>query len=379
MMLPSPLEPGFVDSRRISLNAFEVMQSGAPDLVNERLDDLIESDWMGPDGDVLIEALGHRHPVVRRHVASRLLERMSPDFSDRLIQRYWPIPHSVEMGLSVDEDCEARRAAVLALASKRISERALRALEQAFRSSDHHLRYHAFLSLYEADAPGLQRYTEDALAAAGGALLTVASQTAASRNWTDLWDQIWAGRGDLEGEDRLQVSLCLAEMIWRGHPATDLEKEALIQDFVSGLENQGAGSAICEAIGRMGGGQAMRPLKGLLHGWFVSPTLRLDAAVALTALGDSDAVRHLQKALRSRRRGVRTYALYVVGQAKLTDMVDPLVDLALRFPVDADSVVDSLTSIGGRAARVGLKRLRASASDQVLLNMIDCLLEEEVG
>ena len=104
---------------------------------------------------------------------------------------------------------------------------------------------------------------------------------------------------------------------------------------------------LIELAGELGLSAAIPGLRSHLRGRFglVPGRFAWQAQVALARLGDAHTITTLRRALRSRRRDVRTLAVAAVGQAKLTALEADLVHLESQGAVESSTLNEALASL----------------------------------
>ncbi len=268
---------------------------------------------------------------------------------------------------SLAHDSErARMAACVALEGSTQPTETADVIRPLLRAESAHLRYQALIAVYRL-VPGDRRLYDvviEAMEDDDPEVAVVATQIAVKNAWTDLLPNFLRARARLEGEDRTQVTFSVGALIENSAmTASDLPPEArtdMIAECVDALTHEPHTAAASKTLARLEATEAEGALVDVTTKWFAHPILKVEAAAALVELGSAEGPKHLQKALNSRRKDARGYALRVVGTHRLPQFFDHLVDVATADVYHADTATLALADFGDERARQVLSQIADS-------------------
>ncbi len=321
---------------------------GNPDA---RLAETLRQGAMPGGTQVLFDALWDSYAPLRHAAATALAAALEPPWPARL----------ADLLDAVDrEPDEVRRAAALALANPTVAGAPCERLAEAVRSDrDDVVRYHAFLALYEcASAEQLREVTGDALRDEDPGVTVVASQIATENGWKDLVPDLFDAFDRLGGKDRFQIALSLSELV----DPTKVTEE-MVDVLLAGLRDEKTLAAACMALGRLGAGRAVEPLRKVMSSFFAHPLNRVEAAAALVKLGDATGREYLGKMLDGRRKDTRGYALELVATLGLDEFREQVEATARGAGYHAETAVSALRKFGDARALETLREIADSHPD----------------
>ncbi len=225
------------------------------------------------------------------------------------------------------------------------------------------LRYQALITTYRllGDGEQLRQHVVQALDDRDPEIVVIATQIAVKFGWGDLLPHFLHARARLGGEDRTQITFSIGELIdSAGLSPDELPPEAhqdLIAECTHALSHEPHTAAAARTLANLNAQQACDDLAKITKKWLVHPILKVEAAAALVDLGHPTGEAYLAKALRSRRRDDRGYALRVIGQRQLDRFFPDLVDTAISDGYHADTATLALADFGGPRARDILRDL----------------------
>ncbi len=219
------------------------------------------------------------------------------------------------------------------------------------------LRYQALITTYRllGNSERLRDHVLHALDDADPEVVVVATQIAVKFEWGELLPDFLHARARLHGEDRTQITFSIGELIDSANlSASDLPESAhqdLVAECIDALSHEPHTAAAARTLANLDAQQACDDLAKITKKWLVHPILKVEAAAALIDLGHPKGEAYLAKALRSRRRDDRGYALRVIGKRQLHRFFGDLVDTATDDGYHADTATLALADFGGPQAR----------------------------
>lgn len=326
---------------------------------------------------LLLLTLDDPYPAIRHDVAKSLHDELDDDltsFLEAVLAGKAPAEELFE-SLQIPRDASphdslrARIAACIALEASPRQETTLPIISELFSADSADLRYHAVIAFHHlAEDPALLREKiRQALGDEDPEIIIVASQIAVHRAFGDLLSPIIDARQRLRGEERLQLSFSIGELI----DATELSPQALpaevrqeiITECAQALRHEPLTAAAARTLAHLNAREATTHLERLIGRLFIHPILKVDAAAALISLGHPAGEEYIGQALRSRRKDARGYALRIVGERRLSRYFDELVQTASRDTYHADTAVLALADFGGPQAHQILTHLKDSHPD----------------
>lgn len=268
-----------------------------------------------------------------------------------------------------DDSLRARIVACVALEASPQPQKSADVLAPLLGSEDADLRYHALIATHRLipDSPRLHDVVAEALEDGDPEVVVVATQIAVMHGWADLIPQFLHARARLGGEDRTQITFSVGELIanseFRPEQLPPEARGDMIAECTDALEHEPHTAAAIKTLANLDAREAAEHLVDITTGWFVHPILKVEAAAALVDLGNPRGEKYLEKALGSRRRDARGYALRVIGERRLGRFFDHLVDVATATGYHADTATLALADFGGDEARALLEELAESHSD----------------
>src|SRR5699024_5330044 len=129
-------------------------------------------------------------------------------------------------------------------------------------------------------------------------------------------DPLIDARQHLSGEDRQQLTFSIGELIQSAkldpHSLASPIRHELIDESIAALKKEELTTAATKTLANLDAQEAAPSLIKVLNRLFVHPILRVDAAVALLTLGHPEGEKYLGKALGSKRKDARGYALQII-------------------------------------------------------------------
>ncbi len=334
----------------------------------------------------LLEAITDIYPPLRQRAGEAAAEVADESFEEVLrALAHGDAAAAVEateaLGLPADAApsplAPVRQAACMALRSSHAPQTRTVLLRATF-DDDADVRYRALVSLHAIDATGRQFH--DAVARRLGdddsEVAVVAAQIAAQRGWTDLAGNIVQRYEQFLRSDKLQMALCLTEMV--GEHGLELNAklvDQMVDELIDALHEETTIAAASKALVQLGAERARAPLQTVLDRWFAHPILKVEAAGALHQLGDQKGTDYLEKSLDSSRKDARGYAIRVVGRLHIADFFDEIVVLARSNDYHADTAVLALGDYGGDDARAVLEDIAANHPDDEVRALADNALK----
>lgn len=270
----------------------------------------------GPDAiPLLMAALADAWAPLRMRAANMLAERLDLDTERRLVT------FVTQGGLSGQpvtwteaKERDIRRMVPLALRTPSLSQVGRDALVGLLADRDEVVRYHTMLASFVAlEEESLRDAVAIALSDDDPAVVVVGAQIAAHIGWSVAIPKLKSRRGQLRWEDRMHLTLALAEF----GPLLEHETlQSVVDDLLEGLENRQTFAASAKALGELAPPRAIEPLRKAAQRFFAHPLLKVEAAAALAKMGDEFGIEQIGKTLNSRRRDTRGYALQLVGEFK---------------------------------------------------------------
>ncbi len=349
----------------------------------------------GSDDEVrltLLEAMGDTFPPLRHRAALAASERDDESLDELLrVLALGESEEAVELADAMGLDprlvpapqSEVRQAACLGLRGSHTEETRQTLLEAADDDAAD-VRYQALVSLHdlgvadEAIAELIDRRLQDE----DPEVVVVAAQIATQRGWTDRAQAISERWQELEGSDKLQLALSLAELI--GEHDVKLpgdQTSQLIDELIEALEDEETIAGATQGLVQLGADRAIEPLKNVLGRWFAHPILKVEVAAALHVLGDADGTVYLEKMLHGSRRDARGYTLRLIGRLRISAYFDEVAQVAQSDDYHADTAVLALADYGGEEGRAVLEDVAKDHPDEEIRELAASELErsDELG
>lgn len=276
----------------------------------------------------------------------------------------------------------ARMTACVALEASPYPERTADLLLPLLRAENEDLRYQALIATHRLvpDSPRLHEAVLAGLEDPDPEIVVVATQIAVLHGWADLLPQFLHARARLRGEDRVQITFSVGELIDNSSLTAAALPEEARQDIIAechdALDHEPHTAAAIRTLANLEAQEATDKLAKMAKGWFVHPILKVEAAAALVDLGDLRGQEYLEKALSSRRKDARGYALRIAGDRKLPQYLDHLIEVARSDDYHADTATLALADFGGDRARSVLAELAASHGDAEVRELARTALQE---
>lgn len=305
------------------------------------------------------------YPPIRHDVSEALQRELDDDltaFLETLALGDEPAPALLD-NLQVPREfyphqsLRARVAACVALEASPRPAQTLPVLARLIHAPDSDLRYQAMIALHHVAGPSeaVQPAIEETLRTeADPEIVVIASQIAISRRWPETLPLLIDARARLRGEDRIQLTFSIAELI---HETTatpdDLPanvRTELIDECVHSLKNERLTAAAARSLAHLNAQEAIEALERIMNGWFVHPILRIDAAIALLHLNRPSGEAFIGKAISLKRKDARGYALRVIGQHRLDAYFEHLRNVAQSDGYHADTATLALLDFGTEEA-----------------------------
>ncbi len=310
--------------------------------------------------ELLLGALDDDYPPLRRRAALILSEDLSEDAGAARALR----------GLARREGggVEDKLAAAASLALRGDpGEATVAALRAAFREdASSSVRYEALVSLFvvgegaECAAAAIEESDED--------LAVVGMQIAAARGLTDLKASVAARRERMRSTTRLQATLSLVELEAISPGADEDRIAEWVEELARALKNEETSAAAARALGWLArtGHSAERArfaMRARLGSFLLHPILKVEIAAALTEAGDPEGVAHIERALESRRKDSKGYAVEVSGRLKLEPFYDTIARLARSADYHNETAILAVAAYDTDASRALLSELARSHAD----------------
>ncbi len=270
---------------------------------------------------------------------------------------------NVPRELLPEDSLRARITACVALEASPNPKQTVEVIRPLLHEESADLRYQALIAMNRL-VPNTQLLHDvvvDALDDGDPEIVVVATQIAVMHGWADLVSRFLHARARLRGEDRTQITFSVGELIDNSElTPSDLPAEArgdMIAECVDALRHEPHTAAAIKTLANLEAREAIGELVQVTKRWFAHPILKVEAAAALVDLDNPAGEKYLEKALHSRRKDSRGYALRVVGERKLSRYFSHLVDVATSNDYHADTAALALADYGGDEARAILNEL----------------------
>lgn len=255
------------------------------------------------------------------------------------------------------DSMRARITACVALEASPRPEQTVEVIRPLLRSESADLRYQALIATNRLvpDSQLLHDVVIEAIDDGDPEIVVIATQIAVMHGWADLISYFLHARARLRGEDRTQITFSVGELIANSElTPSDLPPEArgdMIAECTDALRHEPHTAAAIKTLANLDAQEAVDDLITVTRRWFAHPILKVEAAAALVDLGAPEGKKYIQKALKSRRKDSRGYALRIVGERRLSDYFSHLVDVATSDDYHADTAALALADFGGDEAR----------------------------
>ena len=245
-------------------------------------------------------------------------------------------------------------------------DKATRALLEYADSPEPDVRFQALKSLHFKDVsePRLRELLNERLSDDDEEIAVIASQIAADRQLTSLFDPIHERMGEATGTNRFQFALALIEL--GDEQQLDKFQETLLDVCTQHLTSDETVSAASEALLKLGEKRAVDALRDQLNSWFMHPLNRVKIASVLIQFEDDAGSDYFEKALDSWRKDVRGYTLQLIGRHRLDAFFDRLLDKAKSTDYHADTAIIALGQWGDKRAEESLRALTDNHDDERL-------------
>lgn len=334
----------------------------------------------------LLEAMADSYPPLRHQAALASAERDDEALDEALRALVVGEPEDavaqaaalgVDPGAIPTPDAAFREAASLALRTSH-NPKTIAALLHAGTDDSPDVRYQALVSLHELDASGdaFRALVETRLEDDDPEVVVVAAQITAQHGWRDHVSKLVGQWRELEGSDKLQIGLSLAELSTQHDaPVPDDVLAAITDALIQALEEEETIAAASQALVQLRSERAVDALENVVKRWFAHPILKVEAAGALHELGKASGTAYLEKSLNSSRKDARGYALRLVGRLRISEYFDELDRVARSDDYHADTAVLALADYGGQQARAVLEDVVQKHSDSEVRELAEKALQ----
>lgn len=271
----------------------------------------------------------------------------------------------------------ARMTACVALEASPRPDETMQILRPLLRSQVADLRYQTLITTHHL-APGsafLYDTVREALTDDDPEIVVIATQIAVNNGWGDLLEALLQARARLNGEDRLQVTFSVGALLENTGLSPDElpapARQNMIAECVDALDHEPHTAAAAKTLARLQAREATDELVAITDKWLTHPILKVEAAATLVELGHPRGPDYIEKALKSRRKDARGYALRVVGSHRLEQFFPKLVEVATGDDYHADTATIALADFGGERARRILADLAESHPDEQVRELAD--------
>jgi hypothetical protein len=310
--------------------------------------------------ELLMDALGDDYPPLRRRAALLLADTLPEDPGAARGLRGL----ARREGGGVEDKLAA--AAALALRGDATAE-TVAALREVFaQDASASVRYEALVSLFVVGEGG--ECAAGAIEDPDDDVSVVGMQVAAARGLTGLMGAIAARRERMRATTRLQATLSLVELEAL-QPGADEDRIAeWVEELARALKNEETSAAAARALGWLArtGHSAERArfaMRARLGSFLLHPILKVEIAAALTEAGDPEGVAHLERALASRRKDAKGYAIEVSGRLRLEPFYDTIARIARGDDYHNETAILAVAAYDTDASRALLAELARAHPD----------------
>ena len=281
-----------------------------------------------------------------------------------------------------DESMRSRMVACVALEASPTPQRTVERLRPLLAGDNADLRYQTLIAVERlaGDSPETHKAVVEALDDHDPEIVVVATQIAVKYGWADLLPRFIDARARLGGEDRIQATFSVGALIDNSSLTPGaLPPEArsdMIAECVDALSHEPHTAAAIKTLARLEATEAADALVEVLGGWFTHPILKVEAAAALVELDHPRGEQHLEKALGSRRKDARGYALRIVGHYRIDRFFSHLVDVATTETYHADTATLALADYGGDETDELLAQIAESHPDDEVRHLAQDALQD---